>query len=425
MNLRNRIKNSPWRGVLALSAGTVIAQALNILIQPLLTRLISPSALGVYLFVISMSTVIIPVASLKMDMLIVIEKEDRLANKITDACIISVVLLSSFYLVIILALFLLNITAFAKVGAISLLIPAVVLFNGIRFVFISYNNRYKEYKLISKTNVLREAYKGAIQISSGLLKFGASGLVFGYMLSPMLILGMQISTYTTILKSRVFIRKVEYVTIIKKFWNHILIMVPSQFINSLSMSIIVLSVTSLYSMTEVGYYSISYQVLALPLLLISGNVSRVFLQKISEDYRHGKSMWLSYKKITKNLGLISIIIFILIALIAPIVSSTVFGKGYEETGKYISLLSFMYAFRFIASSISGAYVIFKKQKYSLIFNSLITAAGGIIYLVAKITCFDIYTYFTIISVVYGCVYIAVITSIGYICKRVDTENLSM
>jgi O-antigen/teichoic acid export membrane protein len=178
-------------------------------------------------------------------------------------------------------------------------------------------------------------------------------------------------------------------------------------------------------MTEVGYYSISYQVLALPLLLISSNVSRVFLKKISEDYGNKKSMFANFTRIVKNLGLLSVITFSILAIFAPMVSEYVFGKGYEETGKYIAILSFLYAFRFIASSISGAFVIYKKQKYSLLFNTLISIAGGLIFIIVKIACFNIYTYFTIISIVYGAIYLAVIVCIGYISRKIDIENSIM
>ena len=84
-----------------MSAGTIIAQMINVLVQPLLTRIVPAETLGEYSFLISLATMIIPVASLKIDMLIVSEENDDFAQYITDVCIILCIAISTIYLAVI------------------------------------------------------------------------------------------------------------------------------------------------------------------------------------------------------------------------------------------------------------------------------------------------------------------------------------
>ena len=71
-----------------MSATTVVAQSINIIAQPILTRLISAETLGIYTFLVSLANMAIPVASLKLDMLIVSEDSDDEAQYVTDLSIV-------------------------------------------------------------------------------------------------------------------------------------------------------------------------------------------------------------------------------------------------------------------------------------------------------------------------------------------------
>ena len=78
-------KNSIWVGILHMGLGTVLAQMINIVVQPILTRVFPAETLGIYTYLISLATMIIPVASLKLDMLIVSEPNEKEAQYITDS----------------------------------------------------------------------------------------------------------------------------------------------------------------------------------------------------------------------------------------------------------------------------------------------------------------------------------------------------
>ena len=114
-------KNSIWVGILHMGLGTVLAQMINIVVQPILTRIFPTETLGIYTYLI------IPVASLKLDMLIVSEPNEKEAQYITDACIIINILISLIYaIVIIVGYQVSDNNIFNKYGIIIYVVPVLV-----------------------------------------------------------------------------------------------------------------------------------------------------------------------------------------------------------------------------------------------------------------------------------------------------------
>lgn len=400
--------------------GTIVGQGINFLSQPIITRLITPEDLGIYTFIITMANLVIPVASLKLYMLIVVEGEDQAANELTFTSLMTVTLISILYSVVIILSYLIGNNTFSDTGIIVFTIPLIVFFNGIRFVLISYNNRFKKYSLIAKNEVYRELAKGIIQITSALLGGRALGQTLGYALAPLAGFKNLYKEYHMKRNKYNFNLK----NLLKKYYtyrNHILYLVPAQFVNTFSYALITMSVASLYTAKEVGYYAISVNVLGLPLVIITNNISKVFLQVFSDEKKSSKSLWKSYLKIINLLLIVSVIVFGLLAITAPLFTEIIFGKGYDQSGVYIACLSIMYGFRFITSSISGSYVILNKQRNDTFFQILLVIFGGIVYLVSLYFSLSIYMYLLFISLSYSLVYILMIVNIGINFKTTEFE----
>ena len=286
-------KNSIWKDIFLMSSGTIIAQAINVLIQPILTRIVSPDALGIYTYIISMATMIIPVASLKLDMLVVSEKDDNEAQYITDVCIWVCCIVSLVYLVVICIGYVIpSDNVFNRYGLIIFCVPLIVLTNGIRFLFISYNNRYREYKLIATIGIIREGAKGIIQILAGFLRFGALGQVIGYTIAP--IFGLPVQTKGYLYKKRnrpsLSFERLKK-TLFHTGRDQVLYLVPAQFVNSFSHALVIMSISALFSATSLGYYSAGTRLLEIPLVFITANVSKVCYRQISSLVAENKPVF--------------------------------------------------------------------------------------------------------------------------------------
>ena len=88
--LRNKLrlllrKNEFLRHVLTLLSGTVAAQLIVLLMQPILTRIYGPSAFGGYILFQSLFTTLASVAALRYDMAIMLPRKDADARLLVRA----------------------------------------------------------------------------------------------------------------------------------------------------------------------------------------------------------------------------------------------------------------------------------------------------------------------------------------------------
>ncbi len=424
MLLKKNIKNTQLSNVITLGLGTIAAQLINIVIQPVLTRLITPEELGTYAFIINMANIMIPVASLKLTMLVVISEDNIKADRLTTTSIFTAFLISFISLLFLIIMLIVGNNIFSSIGIVILIVPLIILTNGIRFVFTSHNNREKKYKLMSKVDILREILKGIIQVFSGILGGGALGQAIGYAASPLLGLKLQSANYLEYRKRQKRFRFSDVISVYKENIRHVLYMVPAQLINSLSYALITFSIVSLFSPKEAGYYAISYMILGLPLVLISNNVGRVYLQNLSSLHQEGKSLWKNYLSFVGILSAISFTGFAILALFAPSATELIFGSGYREAGEYIKILCVMYIFRFVASSIISGYAFFNKQIMDVLFQSILVIFGLTAHGITMYFKLNIYEYLNIISFAYATIYIFIILNLGYISFKHPKNNLS-
>lgn len=413
--------NSLWVGIIHMGLGTILAQMINIVAQPILTRLFPAETLGIYTYLISLATMVIPVASLKLDMLIVSEPDDKEAQYITDACIIISVIISLIYAFIIAVGY--NITEsniFNKYGIIIYIVPLLVLTNGLRFLFISYLNRYKKYKMISVIAIIREAIRAVIQVGAGYLSLGVFTLTMGYAVSPLFGLNIQMRGYLQKLKERPCITIEKFKDILlNKGRRQILFLVPAQFISSFSSSLVTISITALFSAKVLGYYSAGARILDIPIIFITSNVSKVCYQRISENVANKKPVFKTLLSVIGVLSVVSIVGFGILYFIAPQLSEIVFGQGYRVAGEYIRCLCLMYAVRLVATSFAGVYTVFKKQNFELILTLLLIVSAGVSYAVCTLLNTDVTTYLNLMNIGYTVVYSLMLIGYIVVCKNHD------
>lgn len=420
-------KNSIWVGILHMGLGTVLAQMINIVVQPILTRIFPTETLGIYTYLISLATMIIPVASLKLDMLIVSEPNEKEAQYITDACIIINILIALIYaIVIIVGYQVSDNNIFNKYGIIIYVVPVLVFTNGLRFLFISYLNRYKEYKTISIIAIIREAIRAVIQVGAGFLSLGVFSLSMGYAVSPLFGLNIQMRNYLKELKERprINLKKFKEIVLVKGK-RQILFLVPAQFINSFSASLVTISITALFSAKILGYYSAGVRILDIPIVFITSNVSKVCYQRISENVANKKPVLRTLMSVIIVLSAVSIMGFGTLYVIAPRLSEIVFGQGYRVAGEYIRCLCVMYAVRLVATSFAGVYTVFKKQNFELILNILLIVSAGVSYVVCSMFNFEVITYLKFMNTGYTIVYLMMLLGYIVMCKNYDKKIRSV
>ena len=371
-NFIKNIRNNEFIGnVLTLFSGSVIAHLVPLAVLPVITRLYNPDIIGVFFLYSSTAFIISGFSTLRYDLAVVLPKRDKDAwNLLTVG--IFVVLIMGFLFFFITFLLDEEITALLDTSLIKnwlLLIPVSVILLGITQLFIYWNNRKKNYKLISIVKILKTSTIGITQIVLGLLHFTKSGLIAG------LVTGQFIATafisVKGLISNRKKIHEVSWVKsryLIKKYKNMPIYNSFIAVINTFANHLPIFLLTAFYNVHEAALYGLADKIISTPMGLTGQSIAHVFYQKASEYYNEKKNIHEFVKKMYRSLAKMAVLPFAAAAVASPLLFKYIFGMTYENSG-YIVLILIPWLFvRFLNIPPTMLINVLNKQKILLLYN---------------------------------------------------------
>jgi len=363
------LRSGLLRSTSVLISGSIIAQLISILLQPILRRLFSPESFGIYSVYLSLVGMILILCSLRYDDTIVLPKSDKESiNLVGLSLIISFFFnLFIFFLVFILGkkiIFFLNLPANFPVS-ILYIIPAGA------FLFSTYSSlnawliRRKKYYSISLNKMIRRSSEGAAQISFAILKL-FNGLIYSD------IIGQAANVATVAIQAKkselnlklISVTKLKYV--FRKYSEFPKYNLIPAFMSSCSYLLPPIFINKYFSPETAGFFDLSKLLLSIPLAFIASSISSVLLQRIAEKFNRKESFLTELKPILYIVGLIAVFEVIAIMLFGEELFKIVFGSQWITSGKISKIMVWSFALNFIASSFTSIFVSMRKIKtYSI------------------------------------------------------------
>lgn len=401
MNLKKILGSSTGKLIL----GSFIGQLIIILASPITTRLYSADELGVYTLLLTIVNMVGPVLCAKYEMAIVTEKEERKVYATIILCGIINLLLSTIS-IILYSIYIIHIQLVNYMYIYYIIIVYIVLLlNGLSNILIFYNNRNKDYDIISKVYVIRILIQNIILVVLGIFKCSIIGLLISQLISMLIGVKKQAKKIIPNLKELKTITKEEIIEVAKNNKNLAVYTAPANLINTASYSILNFFITVLYGTTVLGYYSLSYRMLGIPLTMVSRNVSKVFFEKASTQYKENKNFSGILLKITLSLLLVSVFMVAILEVCAPWAFKTFLGAEWEISGKYVQILVWLYGFRLIVSALTPALVVINRQDIELKLQCLFIISAIIIYILSKTYNLTMELFLLLITITYSIIYV--------------------
>lgn len=406
-----------FKSVFRLTVGSLIAQLITALVSPISTRLYKPEQLAVYTLILTVSSMFGPVLCGKYDMAIVSAKDEKeVTNLIVGGLAVSAVSITlvtmgyRFYLQK-------KPEILEEVGRFAYLLVAILIINALINLLNRYNNRHKEYKLISSVYVLRTGFQNIGLVLFGFLKLGSLGLLLSQILGSLV--GLKRQSKRLIENRSVFkdVKLSEVKDTLLKHKKLPIYSMPAHFLNSASYSMLNFYITELFGLGILGYYSITYRILGIPLTLVSLNVSKVFFQRASEEKNKTGAYRRTLMQLTLFLACLSIPMVLVLVTLGPFLFELFFGEGWGVAGIYAQILAPMYGLRFIVSALTPALVISGEQRLELVLQSLFIITSIISYVVCSWTGYGINIFLLFISVFYSIIYIMLYMVIFKLSKK--------
>ncbi len=409
--------NRFFRSLMMLSTGTIIAQLLAVLVSPLLTRLLSEYELALFAFALSIVNTFQAAVNGAYNNGIVVEEDEHKVHALIKLSLIVGVILS----VLIGIGSYLYIIFFSKDNYPALLIAAFVLLTllstGLIQTLTAYNNRRKDYKTIAAVGVYRSVFQNLGNVLSGLLRLGAPGLLFSYVLGNAAGIRRQAKEIKPEIPAIRAVPTREVKAVARENYRYPLFTAPSYFINSLSFSSITFFIEALFEFRLLAYYSMSMRILGLPLALISANVGKIFMADASNEFNKTGTFRRTFNRMSLFLMAIALPMGIVMFFFAPPLSRWAFGPGWEVAGEYIKILTPMFLIRFIATAVSPGYMICGKQRTDAFLQALLLIASVSAFLLARWQHYPIESFLWAISVFKSLVYLVYFMMLWWYARK--------
>ncbi|CZE49283.1 colanic acid exporter [Campylobacter geochelonis] len=386
--------------------GTTIAQAIPIAISPILTRIYTPKDFGVLALFVAISAVLGSVANGRYELAIMLPRKDEDAINIFSLGIIITCFLSLLLLILVILFndYFIYVLKNKEIGFWLYFIPIAVFFAGLFNALNYFNNRIKKYEDLRNASILKSIVLAIVQLSVGVIKTGATGLISGSIISNMF---ANIKLLKNISKNQNLTSKISKKKIIalsKKYSNFPKFSLPAVLLNNLSFYSIYIYISNIYAITILGFYSLVDKLLGIPTVLIGRSVGQVFFQQASDEVKKNEQIVTIFLSTIKKLILIAIPIYGIIFFVSEFAFEIIFGKNWAIAGYYAKLLSFLYFARFITSPFTVIPYLIDKVKIDFYFQSLLFFLTILTFVISYFLSLSIESYLLFFSIIIGSYY---------------------
>lgn len=342
-------------------SGTMIAQAVPVLVSPILTRQYSPAELGNLALFVSVINVAGTVIAGRYEMAILSPKSNREAAFIFNTAVWLAAMASLLLYIPFVVAETFQFTNLLGSNMLFLLLP----FSIFLFGYFNINNylaiRNQDFRLVSSSRVIQSLSTALLQVAFGLAAFLRSGLITAYLIgqsASSLYIGYRQKNrgHAIGIKYKIFTNT------FRRYKDYAFINAPSTLMDSISIFAPIFFIKAGYSADELGYYSLAQRLITLPTVLVGQAIAQVFLQRITSLNGDRKLIREELFKTLKWLGLIAIVGALGIYFLSPFLFATVFGAKWKLSGELASIMSVSFFIRLIVNPVSSVFIATQELK---------------------------------------------------------------
>ncbi len=369
--LRRRLSGGELRkGVVTLVGAATIAQIIVAASAPIITRLYSPSEVGAYSVASAILSLLIVVTCLRYEWAIPLPEDDVAAAHVLVLCLVVAIAMSAVSLVTLwfLGTAILGPLGAAILGPWAFLIAFGQLGAGVVLAFTGWAIRTKKFGEIGANRLIQSGALVGVQIVLGVARMGALGMLLGSVIGNSVgstrLASSAWRTHADAFR-RVTWRGVRYAA--SRYRRFPIFSSGSALLNTLGEQAPLLLLVAIFGAAVGGQYALAVRVAALPVSLIAVAVSQVFVAETARMAREEPaSLRTMFGRTTRALAVLAAGPFLLLAILAPLFASLIFGAAWHDAGLYVALLSPMFYLQLVTSPTGGTLDVLERQDLHLI-----------------------------------------------------------
>lgn len=369
--LRSVVSSNFIRGVGVLASGTLLAQALPVVVTPLLARIYSPVEMGQFALFTAFLGVAMPLGSLQFSKAIVSAENKEDAKILFSLSMLLIPLTSIVLIGLFAALIRFDQLGFGELS-LFVLVPAAIslLAHGAFTTYRYWTLRIGEFRVISGATVWQGVLRATAQVVLGLLRLGEYGMMFADSLAR----GAGVNQLR---RSSI---EVSWKTLTQHSWSGIirvaglyrrfpLISSPSILINTLALSAPVPLIALWFSTEESGQFSVAYRLMAAPMAVVGAAVGDVFHNQLAELARSKpQAARRLFLRVASVLSIGSLVLGLTVLAIPSSFWSVVLGDQWSQAGRLIVALVPWIMAQFVVAPVSQVVPVYQRHNIKLIYD---------------------------------------------------------
>ncbi|WP_345475374.1 lipopolysaccharide biosynthesis protein [Microbacterium pseudoresistens] len=377
------------RGFASVLSGTVIAQLIAFAVLPVISRLYDPDAFGAFSFVLAVTAVIAPVATLRLETAAMLPRRASAVRAVVMNCLICIAASTVLTAVVVELLQLWGLTALQDIPFASLWIAVLVLFTALYSLLSQLALRRKLYGSVARRNVYQAASAGASQLALALVTRQGTGLIAGQALgrvAGLIPLWLQTRDDFRMVDRRV--RRVAWRT----YWRFPAVFTPSALLNAIGAQAPLLFVTMWFGLEAGGQIGMAERIVGIPLALIGAAAAQVIEAEVSQKVRDGSGgLRPTYLRVSGLLAVVGLVVGVGFGVLGGWVIPMILGADWAVAGIAVQILALNSAVRLVGSPLSKFILIYQRSLANTVLDVLRVALMGAAFTVTAVINLDLTT----------------------------------
>ncbi len=362
------------RNVLTVMTGTVIAQAIPMVISPLLTRLYIPADYGLYGTFMLAAYFVSALASGRYEFAIMMPDSDDDAKNVVALCFAICLVVAVAGTLVVVGLRLAGIGLLQeRLGGWSYLLGPMMVLMSVYQTLSYWALRKQRFRLASASRVTRALLMGTTNVTFGLLAV-KGGLIVSSLLgqaAATILLAVQLARGEQLWAPLRFEKMRAFA---KEHRNFPLYSLPGDLLSTGSSQLPLFFLDT----SSAGLFTFVQTVVNAPLSVVSGSVLDSFKERATRDLRTNGNFRSLFRKVALSLAGLGVVPMLALVLFGPAAFASVFGEPWRGAGDVARILSGMYFFKFVASPLSYTYFVVGKQKEDFLLHLYILGSTACI-----------------------------------------------
>jgi len=366
-------KKSFASDVLVLISAPVISQIVGLFLMPIITRLYAPEDFGLMNLLTSIVMFFTVFSTMGYHNAIILPKSNFTARSILHICFLFTFIISFLVFIFFYKAKEEIATFFNTPDLINYLwlAPIIIFFNGIYETLRFWNSRLRHFNKISISRVYRVIAQITYRITAGLLGYATAGsLIFSNLFAD-LTKNIFVINNTTLKVSKE--KKILYsnlATIAKRYIKFPKYSVLGGVLTKAPNIIIPYFIVLYFGQENLGYYSLCYMVITLPISFFISSISEALMPRIAMAKHENKHQGMIIK-VYERIFSFTVFPFLILGIFGDIIFSFLFGQEWVTAGVFMQILVFGTFSTIVFSSMTYPILISMERQEIIPINKLI------------------------------------------------------